>query len=117
KKVPRAGQRVQPPSAPSRISGQKSASPSHRFLTCKSALIIVRVGGRTLVVDEVGGFACCGNYVESDGRMGEAETIGKVVGWIIGVVERGQVKSGLDEFEDAAEVVRGVRNVSGLGVR
>ena len=40
----------------------------------------------------------------------------KVVGRSVGVAERGQVESGLDEFEDAAEVVCGVRNVGGFGV-
>ncbi len=82
----------------------------------RQVLVIVGVGGRTLVVDEVGGIERCGNFLEGDGRLGEVETIGKVVRRSVGVAERRQVERGLDEFEDAAEVVRGMRNVSGFGV-
>ena len=49
--------------------------------------------------------------------MGQVETIGKVVGWSVSVAERRQVESGLDELQDAAEIVRDVGDVSGLGVR
>ncbi len=64
----------------------------------------------------MGGIERRGDCAEGEGYMGEVETIGKVVGWTVGVAERGQGESGFDEFEDAAEVVCGVRNVSGLGV-
>lgn len=89
---------------------------SPRGIEHARTLIIIGVGGRTLVVDEVGSIEDCGNFLEGDGRLGKVETIGKVVGRSVGVAEGGQVESGLDEFEDAAEVVRGVRNVSGFGV-
>jgi len=80
-------------------------------------LVIVGVGRGTLVVDEEGGLQRCGDRMEGDGRMGEVETIGKVVSRSVRVPQRRQVVSGLDEFEDAAKVVCGVRNVSSLGVR
>src|ERR1700676_140915 len=81
------------------------------------SLVVIRVGGRPLVVDEVSRLERSGDCVEGDGRMGKVETIGKVVRWSVRVPERGQVVSSLDEFEDAAKVVCGVRNVSGLGIR
>jgi hypothetical protein len=44
--------------------------------TCQRTLIIIGVGGRTLVVDEVGCLERRGNRVECDRRMGKVETIG-----------------------------------------
>ena len=71
-------------------------------------LVIIGVDGRTLVVEEVGGIEGRGNCLKRDGRLGEGETIRKVVGRSVGVAQRGQVESGLDEFEDASEIVRSV---------
>ena len=64
----------------------------------------------------MGSVECSGDFLEGDGRLGEVKTIGEVVGTSVGVSERGQIEVGLDEFEDAAEVVGDVRNVRGLGV-
>ena len=79
-------------------------------------LVIVGVGGRTRVIDEVGGIEGSRNSLEDNGRMGKVETIGKIVRRSIRIAERGQVERGLNEFEDAAEVVRSMRNVSGFSV-
>ena len=46
--------------------------------------------------------------MEGERTVGEVETIGKIVGCSVSVAERGQFECGLDELQDAAEVVCGV---------
>lgn len=76
-----------------------------RIAQSERALVIIGVRGRTLVVDEVGGTECCRNDMEGEWSLGEVEAIGKVVGWNISVPQRRQLKCGLDELQDATEVV------------
>ena len=55
--------------------------------------------------------------VKGEGHLVVVETVRQIIGIGIRVAERGQIVSGLNEFENAAKVVCGVRNVSSLGVR
>ena len=50
------------------------------------------------------------------GRLREDEAIGKVVSRGVGVTERRQIEGGLDELQDAAEIVSGVRYVRELRI-
>jgi hypothetical protein len=91
--------------------------PSKSPANMRMALVIIGVGGRTLVVDEVRTIERRGNYLEGQGRLGEVEAIEKIVGWTVSIAERRQTECRLDELQDAAEVVCDVRNISGLGIR
>src|SRR5208283_305823 len=79
-------------------------------------LVIIGVGRRPPVIDEVSRIERRGNHLELEGRLGEVEAIGKVVGREIGVAERWKPECRLDEFQDAAEIMRYVGDVGGLGV-
>src|SRR5580693_7105 len=87
-------------------SAQKSCTP----------LVIIRVRMRPLGVEEVSGAERRGNCLEGKGRLGEVETIGKIVSRNVGVAERRQVKSLFNVFQNAAKVVCGMRNIGRLGV-
>ncbi len=52
------------------------------------ALVIIRGGGRSLVIEEVGGGERGGNLFKGQRRLGEVETIGKIIGGHISVAER-----------------------------
>ena len=84
--------------------------------TSARPLIIIGIDGRALIVDEVGGIEGRGNCPEGDRGLGKVETIGEVVGLGVRIAQRWQIEISLDEFQDAAEVMRGVRNIGGFGV-
>jgi len=80
-------------------------------------LVVIGVGGRALVGEEVGGIEGRENGLERKRRLGQIKAIRKIVGWPVSVSQRGQLEISLDELQDAAEVMCDVRNVSSLGVR
>jgi hypothetical protein len=89
--------------------------PLRQPLVC-NVLVIIGVCWRTLVVDEMGRIERRGYLLEGDRGVGKVEAVGKIVGRSISVPKRGQIECHLDKFQDAAEVVSGVRNVSGFSM-
>src|SRR5580704_1504588 len=75
---------IQPPRADSHFGCRENDNP-HMYCNQKAllfpsprghSLVIIGVGGRSLVVDEESGFDRRRDCVERDGRMGKVETIG-----------------------------------------
>lgn len=78
--------------------------------------VVVGIGARSPVIEEVGGIERRIDGLEGDRSLVEVETIGKVVGGSVGIAQRRQGESLFDEFEDAAEIVGNVRDVASFGV-
>ena len=86
----------------STIAAQRRAA----TLRLERALLIIGVGRRPLVVQEVSCTELRGNRLELNRRVSEVETIGQVVCWPVRVSERRKTESSLDVFKDTAEIVR-----------
>jgi len=70
--------------------------------------VVVGIGTRSPVIEEVGGIKRRIDGSEGDRSLVEVETIGKVVSRGVGIAQRRQGESLFDEFEDAAEIVGNV---------
>src|ERR1700736_1259957 len=81
-----------------------------------AALIVVGIGAWALVIKEVRGLKRRIDGVERDRSLVEVETIGKVVRRSISIAQRRPGESLFDELEDAAEIVRDMRDVAGFGI-
>src|SRR6266478_2024542 len=79
--------------------------------------VVVGVDGRASVGQEMRGFQWRCDELEGLPRLREIKTIGEVVCGSVREAERGQLEIGLDELEQAAEIVGDVRNVGALGER
>src|SRR5260370_24329553 len=82
----------------------------------KPPSVVVGIGTRSPVIEEVGGIKRRIDGSEGDRSLVEVETIGKVVSRGVGIAQRRQGESLFDEFEDAAEIVGNVGDVSSFVV-
>ena len=85
-------------------------------MTLEVRLVIIGVGRRPLVVQEVSRIELGGNRPEREWCVGEVETIGQVICWPVRVSERGKAEGSLNVFEDTAEIVRNMGDISGFGI-
>lgn len=99
--------------APDRHSADASHAAEAAMLLSKLPSVVIRIRGRPRVIEKMLRAIKCCNRLKLDWRVGGVETIGRSS--VGASYERRQVESGLDKHEDA-EVVCGVRNVSGFGV-
>src|SRR5215472_3763399 len=80
------------------------------------SLVIVRICGWPLDVNEVLCIFRRGNRLELQRRLSQRKTIRKIVCRAVGVSKRWQVERALDELQYATEVVCRMRNVGSFGV-
>lgn len=92
------------------------ATKSISLIESATCSVIIGIGARPLVVEEVGRIERRRNRVEGERRLREVETIRQIIGRSVRVAERWEVERRLDEFQDAAEVMGDVRDVRGLRV-
>ena len=79
--------------------------------------VVVRIGRRTPVLQEVSCLELRIDAPEDQRRLFEIEAVGKVVGVHIGVAQRRQPERLFNQLEKAPEVMRGMRDVLRLRVR
>jgi hypothetical protein len=103
-------------------SSETSPAPlicSHRLL-CKAAFSCPRAqssSGSVVglgVIEEMNGIVRCLDGLEGQWRLRKVETIGKVVGARICIPQRRERKDPFSELQDAAEVMRHMRDVACL---
>src|SRR5208337_2052869 len=96
---------------PSTTQGRPQMS-CGRGLDRQTGLIIIRVGGRTPVVDEIVRTEWGLNLLEFMAMTLEVEAVGKIIGVSVGIAQRRQLVILFDEPQDAAKVMGHVRDIA-----